>query len=133
MKSPAHLLGAFVITCLVACQPSLVVSLASEGETLPSPAFLVSDPEHPERPHYDSVRLYHLDGRLLWHLRAEPFGTEHSVEYLRYGEPPRHFDTLVEPLALVAGGEYSIQVSGRARGTLRFHVTKRGRVLPLDE
>ena len=42
------------------------------------------------------------------------------------------YEIVVAPEPLVAGQEYSIQVAGRARGTLRFRITPDGRAVRVD-
>jgi hypothetical protein len=126
LRLPAALLA---LTFVAACRTQLAVDLVSEEARLPRPTFTIADPDHPDRPHYDTVRVYRLDGRLIWHLRAEPFGSQHSVGRLSYGEPVTNFDTVVEPEPLAAGEAYSLQVSGLARGSLRFRVRLDGRVV----
>ena len=118
-----------VCLTLVACQPSLQVSAASDHEALPSPGFLVRDPSKPgQRPRYDTVQLLAANGQVLWHLRAEPFGDGNSVSELTYGKPPAGFATIVAPSPLVPQGHYTLAVSGIGYGTFRFRTDGAGKV-----
>lgn len=111
---------------LAACRPMLQVSLASEQERLPAPHFVVTDPEHPERPLYNTVQVLTREGALLWHLRAEPFGDQNSVSQLTYGEAPPGFEVVEPPEPLQPGGRYALFVIGKNRGSLHFEVDADG-------
>jgi len=114
---------------LVACQPSLQVSAASDHEALPSPGFLVRDPSKPgQRPRYDTVQLLAANGQVLWHLRSEPFGDTNSVGELTYGKSPGGFTTIVAPSPLAPQGHYTLAISGIGYGTFRFRVDSAGRI-----
>lgn len=106
----------------------LQVRLESEDEQLPAPRFVVSDPEHPDRPRYDTLQLMERDGTLLWHLRAEPFGTANSTARFSYGESLAGFETVEGPAPLRPGGRYALFVLGTNRGSLHFDVDAEGRV-----
>ena len=121
-------LGAAALA-LLSCQPVLLIELASEQERIPAPVFVVTDPERPgERPRYDTVQVLDRGGRLLWHLRAEPFGDTASVGRFAYGEPVAGFTAVVEPAPLEPGGRYVVYAIGRARGSLHFDVDPAGSV-----
>ena len=126
-----YLLASVLLTCLtlVACQPSLLVSPASDEEALPTPRFRVQDPSRPgERPLYNTIQVLAANGHVLWHLRAEPFGDSSSVEEFTYGESPAGFATVVAALPLAIGGRYTVVVSGIAYGTFRFRVDGVGKL-----
>jgi hypothetical protein len=117
---------------LSACEPRLKVELASSQERLPAPAFPVSDPDNPdERPRYTTVQVLEASGRVVWHLRAEPFGDQNSVARLVYGEAPAGFVAVVGAEPLEPGHTYRVAISGQAEGTLRFTVESDGRVRAL--
>jgi hypothetical protein len=111
-------LGALLLL-LAGCRPKLEVALASQQERLPAPRFVVEDPEHPERPRYNTLQVLDRGGTLLWHLRAEPFGAQNSVSQFTYVEQPRP----LEP-----GGRYAVFVIGQNRGSLHFDVDAEGLV-----
>ena len=126
-----YCLAGVLLTCLllVACQPSLMVSAASDIETLPAPRFRVQDRSRPgERPLYNTIQLLEENGRVLWHLRAEPFGDANSVAEFTYGEPPVGFATVVAPSPLAAGSRYTLAVSGIGYGTFRFRIDGAGKI-----
>jgi len=111
------------------CQPRLEVSLASSDELLPQPRFEVRDPYRPaERPLYNTIKVLDASGRVIWHLRAEPFGEQASVAGFTYGEAPRGFSVVVAPDRLEPGREYTLRVIGKAYGSLRFRVDAGGRL-----
>ncbi len=120
-------LGALLLL-LSGCRPKLEVALASQQERLPAPRFVVEDPEHPERPLYNTVQVMDRGGTLWWHLRAEPFGDQNSVSPLTYGAPPPGFSVVQEPRPLEPGGRYALFVIGQNRGSLHFDVDAQGLV-----
>ncbi|RKH60631.1 hypothetical protein [Corallococcus llansteffanensis] len=132
MKSPRGAgpwwCSALLLLLLTACRPVLQVSLAAGAQQLPAPRFEVEDPEHPDRPRYNTVQVLDRGGALFWHLRAEPFGDLNSVGSLTYGEPPSGFIAVEEPRALQPGGRYALFVVGKNRGTLHFDVDAEGHV-----
>jgi len=105
------------------------VKLASQEERLPSPRFVVEDPEHPERPRYNTVQVLDRGGAMFWHLRAEPFGDQNSVSQFSYGEQPASFEVVEGTRPLEPGGRYVVFVIGTNRGSLHFDVDAEGRVL----
>ena len=120
-----------LLSCLslVACQPPLTVSAASDHETLPAPRFRVQDRSRPgERPLYSTIQLLAPNGQVLWHLRAEPFGDANSVAEFSYGEPPPGFATIVAPSPLAVGSRYTLAVSGIGYGTFRFRIDGAGKI-----
>ena len=126
-----YCLAAVLLTCLflAACQPSLMVSAASDRETLPAPRFRVQDPSRPgERPLYNTIQLLEENGRVLWHLRAEPFGDTNSVAEFSYGEPLAGFATVTAPSPLAAGSRYTLAVSGIGYGTFHFRIDGVGKI-----
>lgn len=135
MKSPrfASPLPAFVLTLMLlllcACRPRIQVMLVADAARLPAPRFEVEDPEHPDRPRYDTVKVMDRSGELLWHLRAAPFGESNSVRALTYGEPPGGFEVVEGPQALQPGGRYALFVIGGNRGSLHFDVDAEGHVV----
>ncbi|HYI02173.1 hypothetical protein [Hyalangium sp.] len=124
----ASLVLGTVLLLLAGCRPKLEVVLASQEERLPAPRFLVEDPEHPERPRYNTVQVMNREGVLFWHLRAEPFGDQNSGRQLAYGERPEGFSVVEEPRPLEPGGRYALFVIGQNRGSLHFDVDAEGRV-----
>ncbi|HLL83663.1 MAG TPA: hypothetical protein VK420_13450 [Longimicrobium sp.] len=130
--------GLFGLLCcavfLSGCQPELLVALASEGEQLPSPGFVVTDPERPtERPRYTSIQVLQQDGKTVWRARAEPFGDLNSVARFSYGQPPSGFVSVEGPEPLQAGRRYTVAVSGHKRGGMRFDVDAGGAVRVVRE
>ncbi len=121
-----------LLLLLAACRPMLQVSLASEPQQLPSPRFVVEDPEHPERPRYNTVQVVDRAGVIFWHLRAEPFGDLHSVSQLTYGETLEGFTVVEEPRALEPGGRYVLFAIGKNRGSLHFDVDAEGHVRAVE-
>jgi hypothetical protein len=117
-----------ILLLLAACRPMLQVSLASEQERLPSPRFVVEDPEYPERPRYNTVQVLDRAGALFWHLRAEPFGDLQSVSQLTYGETLEGFAVVEGPRQLEPGGRYVLFVIGKNRGSLHFDVDAGGQI-----
>lgn len=125
-------LAGVLLACLalVACQPALLVSPVSDQETLPAPRFRVQDPSRPgERPLYNTIQLLAANGQVLWHLRAEPFGSTNSVAEFSYGESLAGFVPVVAASPLAPGGRYTLAVSGIAYGTFRFRVDSVGKIL----
>lgn len=124
----ARLVLGTVLLLLVGCRPKLEVALASQQERLPAPRFVVEDPEHPDRPRYNTVQVLNREGELFWHLRAEPFGDQNSISQFSYGERPEGFAVVEEPRPLEPGGRYALFVIGTNRGSLHFDVDAEGRV-----
>src|ERR1700676_1759005 len=56
---------------LSSCEPGLEVSPASAGESLPAPAFRVSDSESAQ-PRFNTIVLLKQDGKIIWHVRSKP-------------------------------------------------------------
>ena len=111
------------------CQPLLEVFLASADERLPQPRFEARDPHRPgERPLYNTIKVLEASGRVVWHLRAEPFSEQASVASVTYGEAPRGFSAVVAAEPLEPGREYTLRVIGKAYGSLRFRVDAGGRL-----
>ena len=124
----APLLLVFVLLSLGACRPRVQVALASGNERLPSPSFVVEDPEHEDRPRYDTVQVMDRAGQMFWQVRAEPFGDTASVRQFTYGETLQGFAVLEEPKPLQPGGRYVVFVLGSNRGSLHFDVDAEGGV-----
>jgi hypothetical protein len=125
----ASLVLGTALLLVAGCRPRLEVRLASSEERLPAPRFMVEDPEHPDRPRYDTVQVLDRGGALLWHLRAQPFGDQNSVAEFAYGEPPAGFEVVEGPRPLEPGGRYALFVIGDFRGSVHFDVDAEGRVL----
>ncbi len=123
------LLLGFLLLLLSACRPRLEVVLASGAQRLPAPRFTVLDPEHEDRPRYDTVQVLDRGGAMLWHLRAAPFGSENSVAQFSYGEALAGFEAVEGPRPLEPGGRYALFVIGDFRGSVHFDVDAEGRVL----
>ncbi len=126
-RAASLVLGAALLL-LAGCRPKLEVMLASQEERLPAPRFVVEDPEHPDRPRYNTVQVLDRGGEVLWHLRAEPFGDQNSVRQFAYGERPEGFTAVEEPQPLEPGGSYVLYVIGLNRGSLHFDVDAAGAV-----
>jgi hypothetical protein len=126
------LLLGFLLLLLSACRPRLEVVLASGAQRLPAPRFTVLDPEHEDRPRYDTVQVLDREGAVFWHLRAEPFGDLNSVAQLSYGETLGGFTAVEGPRELQPGGRYVLFVLGKNRGSLYFDVDAEGRVLAVS-
>ncbi|CAM3493621.1 hypothetical protein G4177_06575 [Corallococcus sp. ZKHCc1 1396] len=124
----APLLCVGLLLLLSACRPVLQVTLAAGTQQLPAPRFAVEDPEHAERPRYDTVQVLSREGELFWRMRAEPFGDNNSVRALTYGEAPTGFISVEGPRSLQPGGRYALFVVGKNRGSLHFDVDAEGRV-----
>jgi hypothetical protein len=125
----ASLVLGIALLLVAGCRPRLEVRLASLEERLPAPRFVVEDPEHPDRPRYDTVQVLDRGGTLFWHLRAAPFGDQNSVAQLSYGETPAGFEVVEGPRPLEPGGRYALFVIGDFRGSVHFDVDAEGRVL----
>ncbi|MBN8228807.1 hypothetical protein JYK02_14965 [Corallococcus macrosporus] len=121
-----------LLLLLTACRPVLQVSLVEGARQLPAPRFLVEDPEHGDRPRYNTVQVLDRAGEMYWQLRAEPFGDLASVASLTYGEAPAGFTVLDGPRALQPGGRYALYVVGKNRGTLHFDVDPEGHITEAD-
>ncbi len=100
--------------------------MASREERLPNPHFQVTDPEHPERPLYNTIQVLDREGHVFWHLRAEPFGSSNSVSQFSYGEPPSGFETVEEAAPLQPNGRYVLFVIGQNRASVHFDVDAEG-------
>ena len=127
-RAASLVFGTALLLLLAGCRPKFEVMLASQNERLPSPRFVVEDPEHPDRPRYNTVQLMDRGGATFWHLRAEPFGDQNSVSQFSYGEQPQGFTVLTEARPLEPGGRYVLFVIGQDRGSLHFDVDAEGRV-----
>lgn len=119
---------------LAGCKPEMALSLASATEKLPMPRFNIEEvSRRGERPRYDTVQLLDENGTVLWHLRAEPFGDMNSVASIEYGTAPSGFVEVVADAQLVPEKEYTLDVSGTARGQLSFRADAAGLVKRTDE
>jgi hypothetical protein len=125
----ASLVLGIALLLVTGCRPRLEVRLASQDERLPAPRFVVEDPEHPERPRYDTVQVLDRGGAMFWHLRAAPFGSQNSVAQFSYGEALAGFEAVEEPRPLEPGGRYALFVMGDFRGSVHFDVDAEGRVI----
>jgi hypothetical protein len=131
MRSPRAvtlLLLGFTLLLSTACRPRISVALASGEERLPAPRFVVDDPEHEDRPRYDTVQVVDRAGAVFWQLRAEPYGDLASVRQFSYGESLQGFAVLEAPRELQPGGRYVLFVVGNNRGSLHFDVDAEGGV-----
>jgi hypothetical protein len=122
----ARLGSALLAAALASCKPTMKVRLATPQETAASLDVLIEEPDHP-RPRYDTVKLIDAHKRVVWHLRAEPFGDEASQAHLSFGPPPAGFVAVV-PAPKLVEGKYVLVVSGEAHGQLLLHVDGQGRV-----
>lgn len=114
---------------LFGCEPVFLVTPVSDSEMLPHPKFKVVDPDHPDQPPgFHTIKLLASDGRLLWHLRADPFGKQTTISVFSYGVPLRGFKEVVAPQPLQPGGAYTLFVFGTPTGSLRFTVDAAGRI-----
>ena len=90
---------------------------------------MVTDPASPDqRPLYDTIKLQDEDRKLIWRLRADPFGTANSVARFKYGEELTGFRAVVEPAELNAGQSYNLTVIGTGSGVLWFRVESDGSI-----
>jgi hypothetical protein len=122
-------IAAAALLIATACKPRLEIRMASPGERIPNPRFVVSDPARPgQRPLYDTIRLTDAGGELYWHLRAEPFGSQNSVAQFAYADVLSGFTAVVPAKPLQTNHEYILGVVGTAFGTLRFRVDAAGKV-----
>jgi len=113
-----------------ACEPPLHVQLASSGESLPSPAFIIREPSRAEGlPRYDLVRISRMDGTAMWAIRARGSLGGTGPARLVYGVVPDGFEEAQPALPLEAGRTYSIAVSAEGRGGEHFCVRQDGRVV----
>jgi hypothetical protein len=115
---------------LTACQPLLDVSLASQQQNLPAPAFEVKDPRSAHA-RFNTVEVMETSGKVVWRVRSEPLSAQTDITRVNYGRQPAAWITVVSPAPLQRGGEYTIHVLGLAKGSLRFRVDDTGRVHPL--
>jgi hypothetical protein len=115
---------------LTACQPLLDVSLVSQQESLPSPAFEVKDPGSVHA-RFNTVEVMEKSGKVVWRVRSEPLSAQTDTTRVNYGQQPAAWVTVVSAAPLERGGEYTIHVLGLAKGALRFRVDDTGRVHPL--
>ena len=112
---------------LSACQPEIVISLASSSESIDAPRFMLRNSKDASKaPSYSTLRLYDVDDKVLWHIRAEPMSNDFGVEEITYGVVPEHFVTVIAAQALEANQEYALMAQGRGLGTLRFNVDADG-------
>jgi hypothetical protein len=125
----ASLVLGIALLLVAGCRPRLEVRLASQDERLPAPRFVVEDPEHPDRPLYDTVQVLDRGGAMFWHLRAAPFGSQNSVAQFSYGEALVGFEAVEGPRPLEPGGRYALFVIGDFRGSVHFDVDAEGRVI----
>ncbi|NTX54605.1 hypothetical protein [Myxococcus sp. CA039A] len=110
-----------------ACEPPLLVQLASSEESLPSPAFVIREPSRPEgAPRYDAVRISHVDGTPVWTIRARGSLGGPGPARLVYGVVPDGFEEVQPALPLEAGRTYAISVSGEGRGGIHFRIREDG-------
>ena len=128
MKMAAAVL--LVAGWFTSCQPLLQVSLASQQESLPAPAFEVKDPGS-ARARFNTVEVMDKSGKVVWRVRTEPLSAQTDIVRVVYGEQPAGLITVVPPAPLQRGGEYTIHILGIAQGGLRFRVDDTGRVHPL--
>jgi hypothetical protein len=117
---------------LSACQPEIVIRLASSGETIDAPRFTLRHAKDSSKaPTYSNLKLYDGNDNLLWHVRTEPFSHDFGVEEITYGVAPEHFVTVLAAPALEANQAYALVAQGKGLGTLRFSVNSAG-VLEAD-
>ncbi len=119
-----------VASWFMGCQPLLQVSLASQQESLPAPAFEVKDPGS-ARARFNTVEVMEKSGKVIWRVRSQPLSAQTDIMRVAYGEQPAGLITVVPPVPLERGGEYTIHILGLAQGGLRFRVDDAGRVHPL--
>lgn len=119
-----------VAAWFTACQPLLDVSLASQQESLPSPAFEVKDPDSVHA-RFNTVEVMDKSGKVVWRVRSEPLSAQTSLARVAYGQQPAGLITVIPPAPLERGGEYTIHILGLAKGALRFRVDDTGTVHPL--
>ena len=120
----------FMAFFLSSCEPGLEVSPASAGESLPAPAFRVSDSESAQ-PRFNTIVLLKQDGKIIWHVRSKPLAAQTSIVEFRYGEEPSGFETVIPPEPLQRGVDYTLHVTGIAHGAFRFRVDSGDRLRPL--
>lgn len=129
MIRPAHLLACALFCAVSGCKPAFDVRLASPEQSLPHPSFVVQerDADDGQRPRYHTIRVIQLpEKQLVWHLRANPFGTDASQSNLQYGVVPAGFEALQPAQDLLPNHEYALVVSGAAHGELRFRTDAQG-------
>ncbi|MFQ5590066.1 MAG: hypothetical protein ACE5HE_02775 [Phycisphaerae bacterium] len=120
-----------LISCLLlpGCHRQFRMRLATQAERIPNPTFVVEDTSQPgSRARYHTVRMLDGEGKVLWHLRAEPFTYKNSAKRITYGDRLPGYVTVVSPTPLEAGRSYALVVSGRGTGVFRFAVDSLGTV-----
>ncbi|WP_426751718.1 hypothetical protein [Myxococcus sp. Y35] len=117
-----------VLAALVgACEPPLIVELASAHERLPTPAFVISEPSQPDGvPRYDSLSIVDKDGAVMWAVRVLPTHVGPGAPRVMYGEAPEGFEVVHAAQTLEHGHVYLVSVAGEGRGTLLFRVEGNG-------
>jgi len=125
-----RLVVAVLLATLVgACEPPLIVELASAAERIPAPAFVIRAPSQPgDAPRYDSISVMDIDGTHMWSIRALPPLTGPFPARLNYGVLPYGFEELQPARLLTRGRTYHIAVAGEGRGGFRFRVNNDGTV-----
>ena len=117
---------------LSACQPEIIISLASANESIDAPHFTIRHAKDSSKtPTYSSLKLYDGNDNLIWHVRTEPLSNDFGVEEITYGVAPEHFVTVLAAQALQANQDYALMAQGKGLGTLRFRVNSAG-VLEAD-
>jgi hypothetical protein len=109
-----------LVLALTACQPEMIISLASTTETISAAKFKIRNAANSENPTYSSIKLYNANDNLLWHIRTEPLSHDYGIKEITYGVAPEHFVTVIEAQALAPIQEYALMAQGRGLGTLRF-------------
>ena len=108
---------------LSACQPEIIINLASANESIDAPQFTLRNGKDASKaPTYSTLRLYDVNDKVLWHIRAEPMSNDFGVGEITYGVAPERFVTVIAAQALEANQEYALMAQGRGLGTLRFNV-----------
>jgi len=112
---------------LSACQPEIIISLASANESIDAPHFTIRNAKDSKsEAMYSSLKLYDGNDNLIWHVRTEPLSNDFGVEDITYGVAPEHFVTVLAAPALEANQEYALVAQGKGLGTLRFSVNSAG-------
>ncbi len=118
-----------LLLVLTACQPVLSVRLDSGDQELPAPRFVVEEPGEPAaEPKFHTIKVYGANDRLLWHARAENFGSTSGGRSIVYGKAPDGFRDVKPAEPLEPGQSYNLRVSGIAQGALAFQADGQGRV-----
>ena len=109
-----RLVGIFLFTLAsLGCEPKFDVRLASDGETLPAPRFVVIEGSD-ATPEFDTIRVTDTDGTMMWHAMAEVFGSSGASEFA-YGTPPAGFTDAVAAAPLQTSVRYRLVVVGAER------------------